>query len=51
MAVSFLLGSSATVNCKDRWGATPMDDCVRYVHSERAEGERAPIIRVFEVCT
>ena len=55
MAVSFLLGRSATVNCKDRWGATPMDDCVRYVHAERVEGERvtprAPITHMFEICT
>ena len=29
MAVSFLLGASATPNMKDRWNASPMDDCVR----------------------
>ena len=29
MAVTFLLSNSACVNIKDRWGATPMDDCVR----------------------
>ena len=29
MAVSFLLGASATANIRDRWSATPLDDCVR----------------------
>ena len=29
MAVSFLLGASADANIRDRWSATPMDDCVR----------------------
>ena len=29
LAVSYLLGVSANPNCKDRWGGTPMDDCVR----------------------
>ena len=29
LAVSYLLGVSANPNAKDRWGGTPMDDCVR----------------------
>ena len=29
LAVSYLLGVSANPNTKDRWGGTPMDDCVR----------------------
>jgi len=29
LAVSYLLGVSANPNGKDRWGGTPMDDCVR----------------------
>ena len=29
MAVSFLLGISSDPNRRDRWGGTPMDDCVR----------------------
>ena len=29
LAVSYLLGVSANPNSKDRWGGTPMDDCVR----------------------
>jgi len=29
LAVNFLLGVSANPNVKDRWGGTPLDDCVR----------------------
>ena len=29
LAVSYLLGVSGNPNCTDRWGGTPMDDCVR----------------------
>ena len=29
LAVSYLLGVSANPNTRDRWGGTPMDDCVR----------------------
>ena len=29
LAVTYLLGVCANPNAKDRWGGTPMDDCVR----------------------
>ena len=29
LAVTYLLGVCANPNVKDRWGGTPLDDCVR----------------------
>lgn len=41
LVVSYLLQAGASVNIKDRWAGTPLDDALRHNHDECAKALRS----------